>query len=161
MSEGTSRATGAGSKQQQGTPLSEADKRAQADAAAKAKAAEDKAKADEAAVEAEAPPAEDPPAAPEPEGQDPDNPKFAVDDLVANARTLTGYGKYVLAGALSKLDGDAFTVEEAKQACEAFTSQPINPDAPENLTEVDPASGAVTIVDPAPEPTPDEPTEES
>jgi hypothetical protein len=128
---------------------------------ADAKAAEEakaKAAADQRAADTTDEAADDTPA--EPEGQDPDDPKFSVSDLVANARTLTGYGKYVLAGALSKLEGDAFTVAEAKEAVEGFVSTPIDPDASENLTEVDPKSGAVTVA-PTVEPTPEESAEES
>ena len=161
MSDAPHKAVGSPHREAPDAAAAKRDAEAKAKADADAKAAEDakaKAAADSQAVATTDEASDDTPA--EPEGQDPDDPKFTVADLVANARTLTGYGKYVLAGALSKLEGDAFTVAEAKQAAEEFATAPIDPDASDNLTEVDPKSGAVTIA-PTVETTPEEPAEES
>lgn len=143
MSDGQSKPGGTPSRQSSSAPQEDAAAAAKIQADADAKAAAEQAEAKAAAAQA----AQDEAPA-EPEGQDPDNPKISVEDLIASARTATGYGKYVLAGALSKLEGDAFTIQEAKDAAEAFVSQPIDPDVPDNLTEVDPGSGAYTVVEP-------------
>lgn len=68
-------------------------------------------------------------------------PRFSRDEFLANARTVTGYGKYMVAAALTNLDGEAFTVGEVKQACADLDGQPVDPDAPDNLTEAETPQG--------------------
>lgn len=52
-------------------------------------------------------------------------PHYALDELLENARTLTGYSRHMLAGALSGSDRKTFTVEEAKAEAKRFAKKPV------------------------------------
>lgn len=64
-----------------------------------------------------------------------DAPKFSRAEILGNARTRYGHGKYVVAGALSTLDGDEFTDAQVTAAVEQFVGRPLDPGQPENLDE--------------------------
>lgn len=119
----------------------QASEAAQAKATEEAKAADEKAQAaaaDEAAKKAAAAPAAE-------EAPADDTPRYTPEDFLSGgARIQIGYGKYVVAGALSTMEGDEFTVEEVKAAVEQFVGQPLDPDQPENLDEPRPETDEET-----------------
>ncbi len=54
-----------------------------------------------------------------------EEPRYAIEDLLANARTHLGVSRYVAAGALSKETRKTLTVAEAKEQVDSFTSRKI------------------------------------
>ena len=52
-------------------------------------------------------------------------PRFAVEDILANARVKFRVSRHILAGALSKADQKTFTDEEVKERVKKFTSRKI------------------------------------
>jgi len=52
---------------------------------------------------------------------------FEIDHLLENSRTMTGYSKPFLAGALHGKEGPV-TVSEAKRLCEEFANREVKPD---------------------------------
>lgn len=109
-------------------PDPEAEKKAaEAKATEETRQAEEKAKAAEAQRVADEQAAA---AAPEEEKTD-----FTREELLANAYELTGYSGVALAGGLSGLDSETFTVEQAKTATKEFLERPVeNEDDDEEKT---------------------------
>jgi hypothetical protein len=52
---------------------------------------------------------------------------FEIDHLLENSRTMTGYSRPLLAGALHGMEGPV-TVTEAKQLCKDFAEREVVPD---------------------------------
>jgi colicin import membrane protein len=54
-----------------------------------------------------------------------EEPRFEIEDLLANARTRLGVSRYVAAGALSKEKRKTLTVSEAKEQVDAFAKRKV------------------------------------